>query len=87
MRSFISAVALLVKVTASTWRKAVGSSVFSRSSMYEAASVNVLPEPAEAAYTVMSLFFMCANVQFFQHPRNVVYPFKISHGDSRHGEE
>lgn len=51
MRSFISPVAFLVKVTARMWRWA-GASVLSRRAMYSAVRVNVLPDPAEALYTV-----------------------------------
>ena len=49
MRDFISAVALLVKVTASMRRYARGSSISWQ--MYRTAKVNVFPLPAEALYT------------------------------------
>ena len=50
MRSFISSVALFVKVTARIFLKQAGLSI--SSFMYSTASVNVFPLPALALYTV-----------------------------------
>ena len=50
MRSFISSVALLVKVTASMFLKQAGLSM--SNFMYSTASVKVFPLPALALYTV-----------------------------------
>lgn|SRR5574344_583502 len=57
MRSFISAVALLVKVTAKICRYARGLAISSL--MYSTARVNVLPDPADALYTKSSLIVCC----------------------------
>ena len=48
MRCFISAVALLVKVTARMFWYSIG--LIMSKEMYSTAKVNVFPEPAEALY-------------------------------------
>ena len=65
MRSFISAVALLVKVTASVCSNSFRP-LRSKSRMYSTVSVNVLPAPAEALYIDNVLFTTINAIDFLQ---------------------